>query len=228
MTADWSKETRLPGYPVVMTWLLVILCIVCFPTGLTRPDLACSYNNIVFHHRWWCLFTALFVHGSLGHLLGNMLFLFLFGRGLERRLGATALLFIFLVGGAGSMLFCAFYYPHDMPCVGASGAICTILATLMLFDPWKISLLLNLFPMPLGVAGFTYMLMNIAGFYNASHHATSGDLQTAYAGHLAGFVIGIVFGIILCRDWQKNLLICVLQFIGYYLLLLGIYYFFIR
>ena len=210
------------------TVLLILVCCLTFKKGLEDPSLACSYDNIFHHGRWWVVFTALFIHGNLMHLLGNMLFLYLFGKGLETRLGPIMLLLVFIVGGALSMLFCVFYYPHNMPCVGASGAICTILATLMLFDPWKFSLLLNLLPMPLGVAGFTYLLINIAGFYNDLHHPSIGGMQTAYVGHLSGFLVGIALGILLCPDWKKNLLLSIVQFIAYYLLLLLIYLYFFR
>ncbi len=214
--------------PVVATWLLVIGCILNYAHGLQDATLGCSYDNIFRHGRWWCVFTALFVHGNLMHLLGNMVFLYLFGKGLERHLGPVGLLSVFFVGGVASMLFSCFYYPHNMPCVGASGAICTILATLMLFNPWKFSLLLNLLPMPLGVAGFTYLLINIAGFYNAVKHPTAEGMQTAYVGHLSGFVVGIIIGVVLCPDWKKNLLLSILQFVAYYFLLWAVWFYFLH
>ncbi len=210
------------------TLLLITICFLNYSNGLHNPTLSSSFDNIFGRGRWWCIFSALFVHGSLMHLLGNMLFLYLFGKDLEAILGPVKLLSVFLIGGAVGMLFCSFYYPHYMPCVGASGSICTILATLMLFNPWKFSLLLNLLPMPLGVAGFTYLLINISGFYEAKVHPAYGGMQTAYAAHLAGFAAGIVFGMTLCPDWKKNLLVSMLQFAAYYLILLLIYYYLIR
>jgi len=222
------QENRLNYNSRAATFLLIIICFAVYKRGLENPELYCSYNNIFKHGRWWTIFTALFVHGNLMHLLGNMLFLYLFGKGLENHIGPLKLILVFIVGGAISMLFCCFYYPPDMPCVGASGAICTILATLMLFNPWKFSLLLNFFPMPLGVAGFTYLLINIFGFYNDMKHPNHEGLQTAYLGHLMGFVVGIVLGIVLCPDWKMNLLLSIVQFIAYYLILLLIYYYLIR
>ena len=230
-----SNTGYYPGYkainrtgPPIATWLLIVACCLVYSRGLSDAHLSCSYDNIFLHGRWWCVFTALFVHGGLMHLLGNMLFLYLFGKGLERQIGSAGLLAVFVAGGVASMIFCVFYYPHNLPCVGASGAICTLLATLMLFDPWKFSLLLNLLPMPLGVAGFTYLLVNVAGFYQDLKHPSVGGMHTAYVGHLSGFVAGMIIGMFLCPDWKKNLLVSILQFAGYYLLLLGIYYYFVR
>jgi membrane associated rhomboid family serine protease len=202
------------------TWLLVLTCLALFPVGLRDPTLSCSYDQVFIYARWWTVVTALFMHGNIGHLLGNMLFLFLFGRGLERYIGSSGLLAVFLIGGIISMFISIFYYPHNMPSVGASGAISAILATLMLFNPWKTSFLLNLFPMPLGVAGFTFLLLNVAGFFRDRYTQPHGGLQVAYLAHLIGFVAGVIFGIILTPDWKKNLLLCLLQFACYYLLLL--------
>jgi membrane associated rhomboid family serine protease len=223
-----DNSVRAKTGPAIATLLLIVACVLNYSKGLTDATLSCSYDNIFKYGHWWSVFTALFVHGSLTHLLGNMLFLYLFGKGLERQIGPMGLIAVFVAGGVASMIFCCFYYPHNVPCVGASGAICTILATLMLFDPWKFSLLLNLLPMPLGVAGFTYLLVNIAGFYQDMKHPTAGGMHTAYAGHLSGFVAGIVIGVIICPHWKKNLLLSILQFVGYYLLLLGIWYYFLR
>jgi len=59
-------------------------------------------------------------------------------------------------------------------------------------------------------------------------HPAAGDLQTAYMGHLSGFVIGLFFGVLLCPDWKKNLLISILQFLLYYLVLALIFYYLAR
>ncbi len=208
----------------IATMLLIIACIVCYPIGLQRGDYyACSYYNVFTEKHWWVVFTALFVHGNLLHMIVNMLFLFLFGRGLEKNVGPFKLLLVFLIGGAASMYFSIFYY--DGPVVGASGSISTILATLMLFDPWKFSLLLNLFPMPIGVAGFTYIVLNFAGLYMDAKQPSAGGTHTAYMGHISGFVAGIFLGMALSPNWKKNLVISIIQFILFYVLLLAIIHF---
>jgi membrane associated rhomboid family serine protease len=210
------------------TWLLILICLVVFPFGLADDSLACSFNNVFILGRWWTIFTAIFVHGSILHLLGNMVFLLLFGRALESYIGAQKLLAVFFIGGSLSMLLSIFYYPPDLPCVGASGAICTILATVMLFNPWRLSFLLFMFPMPLGVAGFTFLLLNLGGFFMDRYSAPANGMHVAYLAHLIGFLIGIGFGILLSPDWKKNLLMSILQFIAYYLIIYWILYFFRR
>jgi membrane associated rhomboid family serine protease len=208
-----------------VTWLFIIACFIVYPLGIQDNFLACSYDNIFLYGKWWTIFTAIFAHGSISHLLGNMLFLFLFGRGLERHIGSTGLFIVFILGGAISMFLSSFYYPHDQPSVGASGAISAILATLMLFNPWRLSLLLNMFPMPLGVAGFTFLMLNCGGFYMARHSLDTPGTHIGYLAHLIGFATGIFFGMILSPDWKKNLILSIIQFICFYLLIALIIYY---
>ena len=201
------------------TVLLILICIAVYPLGFQYPGLlSYSYDNLVVRHEWWTPVTALFMHGSLGHLLGNMLFLFLFGRALERIIGSERLLFSFLAGGVLSILTSFFFYAPSEPIVGASGAICTIIGLLMIYSPWKISFLLNFFPMPLGVAALTYLLVNFFLAYSSRQNPSSG-MHTAYELHIMGFVAGILLGMAWNPDWKKNLLISVLSFIGFYIIL---------
>ena len=97
------------------------------------------------------------------------------------------------------------------------------------FSPWKISLILFLFPMPLGVAAFTFCLINISGFYKDHYHpSATGGLQVAYLAHLVGFLVGILLGIILSPSWKKNLIISIIQFVCYYVLILFVFHFVIH
>jgi rhomboid family protein len=153
-----------------------------------------------------------------------MLFLFFFGRALERQIGPDRLLICFFVGGIISLLASVIFYNHDQAVVGASGAICTVIGLLMIYSPWRISFLLNFFPMPMGVAALTYLLLN---FFLAYSPAQGGNgLHTAYHLHIVGFFAGIGFGILWNPDWKKNLLISILSFIGFYLIIGLIFYYF--
>ena len=208
------------------TIFLIIICIIAYPFGLKYDDLlSFSYTNFLDKNEWWTPVTAIFVHANLGHLLGNMLFLFLFGKALEHEIGPARLLLCFFTGGILSLLASYFIYPHSQAIVGASGAICTVIGLMMIFNPWKISFLLTFFPMPLGVAALTYLLMNFLLAYNSHRGQSSSGLHTAYELHILGFIIGILFGVLWNRDWKKNLLISIFLFIGFYILLGGIFHF---
>lgn len=74
--------------------------------------------------RPWTFITSTFLHGDWGHLLGNMVFLLLFGCALERALGVLPYLGLYLVcGAAGDLLYTLFNSHSYIPLVGASGAI---------------------------------------------------------------------------------------------------------
>ena len=94
------------------------------------------------HERLLSLFTALFIHASWLHLIGNMVYLWVFGLALERRLGKLGMLMMLLAGGALSNLFVVVRVPEFVsPVVGASGAVsCIVGAYLGLFPLARIGM----------------------------------------------------------------------------------------
>ncbi len=202
------------------TLFLIIVCVIAYPFGLKYDSLlAFSYYNLMERKEWWTLITATLIHGGILHLLGNMLFLFFFGKALEEKIGSAKLLLCFFTGGVLSLLSGYFFYSHNQPVVGASGAICTLIGTLMIYSPWRISFLLNFFPMPLGVAAFTYMFLNVYLAYKQHSQPTTG-MQTAYQLHVVGFIVGVFFGITWNKEWKTNLLISIVSFIGFWIIIL--------
>lgn len=220
------KEPRRRGS--AMTILLIAACVLTYPYGFAHPDLLdfSGYNFKVLHE-WWTPVTAIFVHGSLGHLVGNMFFLLLFGSALESRIGPGRLLLSFLAGGAVSFLLSRFFYPSFEHIVGASGAICTLIGLLMIYSPWRLSFFLLFFPLPLGVAALTYIGLNFLMAYYSAGGAVHGQ-HIAYEVHIIGFLMGIGFGIFWNPDWKQNLLSSLLSFLGFYLLLFALLFFFVH
>jgi len=93
------------------------------------------------------IFTSMFMHGGLGHLFGNMLYLYIFGDNIEYTLGHVRYLFFYLTAGIAAALLQTFLAPHStIPMVGASGAISGVLgAYLLKFPRNRISLLIFFF-----------------------------------------------------------------------------------
>jgi rhomboid protease GluP len=91
-------------------------------------------NVLVLNGWWWQLFTSMFVHASITHLVGNMLFLFIFGLRGEEMFSLPEYLAVYFLGGLTGNLLSLAFLPIDVPSVGASGAIfamfgaCTIYA----------------------------------------------------------------------------------------------------
>ncbi len=167
--------------------------------------LAFSGENLL-KGRVWTLFTALFLHANLAHLLGNMLFLFVFGNTLEKELGAQKTLLAFFVGGTTSFLFGFFFYEPQTFLVGASAAIFTLTAIAMLVKPLKFSFF---FLMPIGLVAIIYLVYNVSAIY----FGAEGNI--AYISHVIGFLIGVPFGATWSKNLLRNLLITIALFIIY-------------
>jgi len=157
----------------------------------------------------WTPITALFLHSDLLHLGGNMIFLFIFGNTLENELKSEKTLAAFFVGGILSFLLSTFFYDPRTPMIGASAAIFTLAAVVMLVKPLKFSLL---FFMPQGLVAVVYFIYNVAAVYVG----VQGNI--AYISHVIGFIIGIPLGIAWSKKWKRNLLITFGLLILYYLL----------
>ena len=160
--------------------------------------------------RVWTLITAIFVHASLIHLLGNMIFLYVFGNTLESVTNARRMLTVFFVGGILSFPLSLPFFPPDATFVGASAAIFTLAAVVMLLKPLRFSWLLL---MPVGMVAIVYFLYNaLAVYFNLQSNV-------AYVSHVIGFSLGIPFGIAWSPDWKKNLAISVVLLVIYFVAL---------
>jgi membrane associated rhomboid family serine protease len=138
--------------------------------------------------------TAMFLHGSWLHLLGNMLFLLVFGNNIEDRMGRLKFLFFYLFCGyAATYGFALFKSGSTGSLVGASGAIAGVLgAYLVTFPRAKVVSLLTFFffvPVPLPawvVLGSWFVLQYL--YFTGIGVAQGGDV--AYGAHVVGFVVG--------------------------------------
>ncbi|MGW1469584.1 rhomboid family intramembrane serine protease [Streptomyces sp. NPDC002308] len=145
-------------------------------------------------HAWLTPFTALFVHGGWLHLLGNMLFLHVFGAMAEERMGHLG--FALFYTGCGYLtlvVYAAAYADSEQTLVGASGAISAVLgAFLRLFPRARVT---SIFPfllfLPLRFPAWMVLLFWFALQWLAARTAGSGP-GVAYLAHVAGFAAGFV------------------------------------
>lgn len=138
--------------------------------------------------------TALFVHGSWLHLLGNMLFLFVFGAMAEERMGHVEFALFYV--GCGHLALVAYAAAHagsPQSLVGASGAISAVLgAFLFLFPRARVtSLLPFLFFLPLRFPAWVTLPFWVSLQWLAAGRQTAGP-GVAYLAHLVGFGLGFV------------------------------------
>lgn len=166
--------------------------------------------------RVWTLVVALFVHANVFHLVGNMLFLFVFGNTLEKGVGSDKLLAIFFTGGFLSFIVAPAFLPRGTGMLGASAAIFALAGSVMLIRPLKFSWL---FLAPQGLIAIIYFIYNVVLVYQKSR-IPGYDPQVAYVAHIIGFITGIPFGIALSNRWKQNFLITLLL-LGFYLSLVS-------
>lgn len=146
---------------------------------------------------WSSLVTAMFMHGSWGHLLGNMLFLWVFGNNVEDSMGRLRFLVFYLVCGVAASLAHVFLSPASaVPAVGASGAISGVMGAYIVLYPrarvltWVppfFLLHLNAFL----VLGYWFFIQLATGVFTYGPAQGEGGGVAVWA-HVGGFVAGVV------------------------------------
>ncbi|HEV2177642.1 MAG TPA: rhomboid family intramembrane serine protease [Terriglobia bacterium] len=165
------------------------------PQGLAALSLESGVVSIV---------ASMFLHGGWLHLLGNMLFLFVFGRSVEDRFGHLKFLFIYFASGfAGALLHIALNAGSRIPSIGASGAIAGVLGAYFVCFP-RARITITIFPlifwtfevMAVFVLGYWFLLQFLEGYQMlAIESATGGGV--AWWAHVGGFVAGMILALAL-------------------------------
>ncbi|HEX6256073.1 MAG TPA: rhomboid family intramembrane serine protease [Euzebyales bacterium] len=150
--------------------------------------------------------VAMFLHGGWWHLLGNMLYLLVFGDNVEDRLGrAEFLVFYLACGVVATVMFAAANPTSTMTLVGASGAIAGVLGAYLVMYPTALVRVLIppffILPLPAVVVLGIWFVLQIF----TDRVAGQAGADIAYLAHVAGFVAGIVFTLILGQRPQRPL-----------------------
>ncbi len=142
------------------------------------------------------LVTSMFLHGGWLHLLGNMLYLYIFGDNVEDRIGHIGYLIFFLLSGIGASLVQVYSNQiSDVPVIGASGAIAGVLgAYFLLFPKARVLTMIPLFVFfpvvevsAFFFLGFWFLMQFLEGTASASAGVSGGVAWWAHAG---GFIVG--------------------------------------
>jgi membrane associated rhomboid family serine protease len=175
-------------------------------------------NDILHGQMLYTLLTSMFMHATLLHLLGNMLFLYVFGDNVEAVFGHVSYLVFYLAAGLAAALafIAALVYapaissifgvtvPSDLTVsvLGASGAISGVLgAYLVLFPKARILTFFFFVIIPLPAIlflGFWFVLQWLLGFYDVA----SG---VAYFAHIGGFIAGMILALVFGLKRKKAL-----------------------
>ena len=147
------------------------------------------------------LFTSMFMHAGWLHILGNMLYLWIFGDNVEDRFGHGLYLVFYILCGLGATFAQMALNPNsNIPNVGASGAIAGVLgAYLVMFPRGRVNVLLGRFVTPMSaliVIGF-WILLQVFAQVNAFTASSQTEGGVAYMAHIGGFVAGVILTFLL-------------------------------
>ena len=152
------------------------------------------------------LFSSMFMHGGWGHLLGNMLYLWIFGDNVEDEMGHGRFIVFYLICGLLASFAHIASGPNSVvPSLGASGAIAGVLGGYLVLHPRnQVRVLISYFVTSLPavlVIGFWFVLQLINGY--GSIAATEQTSGTAWFAHIGGFVAGMALVFLFRRRPQR-------------------------
>lgn len=205
-----DNPTELAPY---LTVAIIVLCVLAFlwELSLGRAQQAAVLSlgaipAVLLHHRQLppefvlipplaTVFTSMFLHGGWLHLLGNMLYLWIFGNNVEDAMGHGRFAVFYLLCGTVAVFAQALPDPQSViPMIGASGAISGVLgAYLLLYPHARVLVVIPIFFYPYliqlkasWVLGFWFVMQLISAL-----EAPAGQGGVAFGAHVGGFVAGI-------------------------------------
>jgi membrane associated rhomboid family serine protease len=197
-----KDATRRPLRTPLCTALIIAVNILVFLMELARGDVFVLQWSLVpaqitSGHQWITILTAMFMHGSWSHIIGNMVFLWAFGPEIEDAMGRGRYLVFYLLGGLAAMLAQVAADPHStIPNLGASGAIAAVMGAFLVMYPRdriKSILLIFIFVkvtfIPAAVLIGFWFLTQLVHAGAVAHVQTGG---VAYLAHVGGFIFGAV------------------------------------
>lgn len=200
-----------------ITGLLIALNVFIFLYQVTLDDFTATnfiYTFALIPERftWFNVVTSMFLHGHWMHLIGNMLFLWVFGDNIEDILGHSKFLFFYLLCGAGAALLQYAIHPDSrIPMIGASGAIFGVMGAYAVKFPharivmvfWAI--LVFTFELPAWLVMLYYVGLNFMQSLGSVAQVTADRGGTAFFAHLGGFFCGLFLILVMkTRDRYRN------------------------
>ena len=197
-----SDVSRRPTRFPIATLLIIIINALVFMREIVAGDAfvlkwAAVPAHIVAGHDLITILTAMFMHGSWSHIIGNMVFLWAFGPEIEDRMNPLRYCIFYLAGGVVAMLAQIAASPGSaVPCLGASGAIAAVMGAFLVTYPRdEIRSLLFIFIfvrvtfIPAAILIGVWFLIELL---NAGEVATVQTGGVASLAHVGGFIFGVI------------------------------------
>ncbi len=197
-----TDASRRPVRTPVCTAIIILVNVFVFILELTRGDAfvmqwSAVPAQITSGHQWITILTAMFLHGSWSHIIGNMVFLWAFGPEIEDAMGRGRYLVFYLLGGLIAMLAQVAASPHStVPNLGASGAIAAVMGAFIVTYPRdRIKSLLFIFIFVKVTLIPASLLIGFWFLTQLVHAGQVAQVQTggvAYLAHVGGFIFGAI------------------------------------
>ncbi len=172
--------------PLFAVSILFVLCTFTFSSSSFSDYLWASRETVLTRHEYWRLFTALFTHADLLHLLSNLPLFFFFGIFIFEYFGFIVFPVISFFTGVSANIVTLYFYPDTVRLVGASGMVygmASLWLVLYIYFDTARTIPMRIFRS----IGFALIILFPATY----EHSTS------YLAHAAGFVIGILCGVMI-------------------------------
>ena len=186
-----EKASRFP----IITMSLILINTLIYLLSRTNPIFFFNHfgftPNTFSSTTFYTLFTYMFIHADIFHLVGNMYFLWVTGDNLEDKMGSSRFLFFYLTCGVLSILFYNIFARNSaIPNVGASGAISAMIgAYLVLFPNAKFLMIFFLYPIKISVM----LLIPMWAMLQFLMSIGSPGSGVNHLAHLGGFLIGVLW-----------------------------------
>lgn len=199
--------------PPYLTLALILINILIFAFAFSSGDFERIIENygtipskVLGGEDLFTLFTSIFLHANIFHLIANMWFLWLFGDNVEHNLGKIRFLIFYLAAGIFASLFYVFGAPPEqanIPAVGASGAISGLLGGyLILYPKNRIRAFIMIFFQPVFFWVPAYLYIGIWFLYQLLYIGTPTSI--AFLAHIGGFTAGIILILFLKRKIRRK------------------------
>ncbi|MGB8294543.1 MAG: rhomboid family intramembrane serine protease [Polyangia bacterium] len=201
--ADASRRPR--GFPVVTAAIVLVNALVFLMELAGGGAFIMRWSEIpatiVAGHHWVTILTAMFMHAGWIHVIGNMVYLWAFGPGIEDAMGPLGYLVFYLLSGLAAALAQIALMPHStIPNLGASGAIAGVMGAFLVTYPHHRIRALLLFGwwtrttfVPAALLIGLWFLIQLFDQVGAVAAVETGT-GVAYMAHIGGFVFGLVAG----------------------------------
>jgi membrane associated rhomboid family serine protease len=159
-------------------------------TGIATAQPVAPHKNV-----WLAILFSMFLHGSVLHVLGNMLFLWIFGNNVEDQLGRFFFLVFYLVGGyVAAFVHIALNLDSVVPIVGASGAIAVVMGAYFVWFP---TARVETVILPFFFFIFRLPAVFVLGLWFVTQFLTQSSSGIATAAHIGGFLFGALVALLL-------------------------------